>query len=42
MLVIGALIVSDPPSLTTTSLLSSQGIAFIVLIYLWTCVYITP
>ncbi|KAJ4290226.1 hypothetical protein N0V90_010441 [Kalmusia sp. IMI 367209] len=41
MFIIGALIVSNPSQSTSSSSLSSQGIATIVLIYLWTCVYIT-
>lgn len=42
MFIIGALIVSSSSSAdATSSSLSSQGIATIVMIYLWTCVYIT-
>lgn len=40
MFIIGALIVSESSS-TENSSLSSQGIATIFMIYLWTCIYIT-
>lgn len=40
MFIIGALIVSKQDTANSSSL-SSQGIATIVIIYLWTCVYIT-
>ncbi|KAJ4350853.1 hypothetical protein N0V95_004351 [Ascochyta clinopodiicola] len=40
MITIGALIVTEPASVEGAGL-SSQGIATIFMIYLWTCVYIT-